>query len=341
MLCRVTEVDDDEEALPVALTWAEYVGRWVRDLGGWTQLAAALLDRAVEAVDISDDPQTVERGLRRLATRGHKPGGQYGRWMLRYFGIASPIEELVKWMGQYHTRFADLPSGFRLEHLLLWNRPPVSESRLAAWIQVGLAHVSISRADHGACRDALAVAGRLAAKAGPSAEIEVALLAARVETDAGDRTGAARRYAAVEAQLATATLSIGDARAYRARLHDQRALHLTRPVDGAPDLLAARALYAAIEDEPYIPFVAFRKAVGLAYCAWQLGDLDAAARLARRAAEHAGDGGLVRMRVMALNMLTRLLTGDEASAVHQRARGMATLLEDEDLLDRVAATTPP
>lgn len=339
MLLPVTQTDDDEAELPVALTWAEYIGRWVRDLGGWTQLAQALLDRA-EAVDISDDPQTVERGLRRLATRGHKPGGQYGRWMLRYFGIASPIEGLVKWMGQYHTRFADLPSGFRLEHLMLWNRPPISESRLAAWIQVGLAHVHISRAELTACRDALALAERLAAKAGPAAELEVALLAAQLETDAGDQHSAAQRYATIEQQLATAALPVGDARAYRARLHDQRALHFTRPLAGAPDLLAARALYAAIDDEPYIPFVAFRKAVGLAYCAWKLGDAPLAAQLAQRAVDHAGDGGLVRMRVMALNMLTRLQRGDDANAMNHRARGMAALLEDEDLLSRVAATRP-
>jgi hypothetical protein len=341
----LTQPDEDEaesDTLPVVLTWAEYLGRWVNDLGGWTQLAAALLDRAGASVEISQDPQTVERGLRRLATRGHKPGGQYGRWMLRYFGFASPIEELVKWMGQYHTRFSDLPSGVRLEHLMLWNRPPVSESRLASWIHIGVAHVQLVRADLAACADALALAERTAPRAGAAAEIEVNLLRARVDTGAGNRASARARLGAVETQLDAAHLPPGDDRAYRAQLHDQRAQHLTRPPPGeAQDLAGAAALYEAIDDEPYLPFVAFRRSVGLAYCAWQRGDLGEAARLTELAIEHAGDGGLLRMRVTALNMLTRLLTGDAAAAAHRRARRMATLLEDEDLLNRVVWSTPP
>ncbi len=341
--------DDDADAdapgdalLPVALTWAEYIGRWATDCGGWMQLAGALIDRVGDAVAISQDAQTVERGLRRLARRGHKPGGQYGRWMLRYFGFTSPIEELVKWMGQYHTRFADLPWGFRLEHLMLWNRPPIAESRFASWIQVGIAHAHLGHADLAACKHALAQAERQAPKAGLAAEIECALLRGRIETDAGDHVAADRHYRSIIVQLDSGRLPHADERAYRARLQDQRAHHLTRPLEGEPPrLVEARALYAAIEEEPYIPFVAFRKAVGLAYCAWQLGEVDAAIELATRAAEHAGDGGLLRMRVMALNMLSRVLTGDAARSANQRASRMAVLLEDEDLANRVAQCVPP
>ncbi len=305
------------------------------------QLADALIHRAGDAVTISQDPQTVERGLRRLARRGHQPGGQYGRWMLRFFGFTSPLDELVKWMGQYHTRFADLPSGFRLEHLQLWNRPPIAESRFACWIHVGIAHAQLGRSDAAGCEHALVQAERHAAKAGLAAEIEVSLVRARIETDAGDRVTARERYRVIELQLASGTLPAADERTYRARLQDQRALHHTRPGAGeVPDVLAARALYEGIEEEPYVPFISFRKSVGLAYCAWQLGDRPEAVRLARGAAEHAGDGGLVRMRVMALNMLSRVLTGAEARSAHDRARRMATLLEDEDLLSRVAQCTP-
>ena len=96
---------------------------------------------------------------------------------------------------------------------------------------------------------------------------------------------------------------------------------------------------AAIPDST-IPFVSFRKAVGLAYCAWRLGDVDAAVRLAQRAADDAGDGGLVRMRVIALNMLSRVLAGEQAAIVNERAHRMATALEDEDLLRRVALCAP-
>jgi len=74
---------------PAGLTWAEYVDRWVDDCGGWLPLADQLIHRATGAVEIAADPQTVERGLRRLARRGHQPGGQYGRWMLRFFGVTS------------------------------------------------------------------------------------------------------------------------------------------------------------------------------------------------------------------------------------------------------------
>jgi hypothetical protein len=110
---------------PAGLTWAEYVERWVEDCGGWLPLADQLIHRAGDRVEVPSDPQTVERGLRRLAKREHKPGGQYGRWMMRFFGVTSPIEHSVRWLGTYHARFADLPSGLRLEQLALWNRPPV------------------------------------------------------------------------------------------------------------------------------------------------------------------------------------------------------------------------
>jgi hypothetical protein len=110
---------------PAGLTWAECVERWVEDCGGWLPLADQLIHRAGDRVEVPSDPQTVERGLRRLAKREHKPGGQYGRWMMRFFGVTSPIEHSVRWLGTYHARFADLPSGLRLEQLALWNRPPV------------------------------------------------------------------------------------------------------------------------------------------------------------------------------------------------------------------------
>ena len=62
--------------------------------------------------------------------------------------------------------------------------------------------------------------------------------------------------------------------------------------------------------------------------------------LAQRAADEAGDGGLVRMRVMALNLLSRVLAPDQAAVVNERARRMANALEDEDLVRRVAWATP-
>src|SRR3954462_1056890 len=71
--------DAGMELPPAGLSWGEYVERWVTDCGGWIPLADQLIHRAQEAVEIALDPQTVERGLRRLSRRGHTPGGQYGR----------------------------------------------------------------------------------------------------------------------------------------------------------------------------------------------------------------------------------------------------------------------
>lgn len=330
------------DALPPAgLTWGQYLERWVRDRGGWLPLADELIHRAGDSIAIARDPQTVERGLRRLARREHKPGGQYGRWMLRLFGFTSSVEQWVKWMGQYHTRFSDLPCSLRLEHLALWNRPPIGESRLACWIHVGIAAVHLSLLDRESCKHWLARAARGVARAGPAAEIEIALLGARLETNEGDRRSAERRFAAVDELLRVAGLPRPEEIAYRARLLDQRAYHFTKPAPGElADVRRARELYAAIPEDPSVPFASFRKCSGLAYCEWQLGDAAVAAELAERAATHAGDGGLMRMRVMALNMLSRVTTGARAASVRERAWRMATMLEDEDLLRRVERCAP-
>lgn len=321
----------------MGLSWREYVDQWVRDSGGWVPLADALIHRAGGAVEIPADPQTVERGLRRLAARGHKPGGQYGRWMLRFFGFTTAVKDWVKWMGQYHTRFADLPCSLRLQQLSLWDRPPVAESRLAAWVAVGRASVHHRLTDLKSCAQWLSRAEAGARAAGPSAEIEVHLFHARVDTDGGRRDEARRRFEAVDRLLGESELSRTDLLCYRARLNGQRGYHHTKPVAGEPaDLTAARHLFLAIEEDAAIPFVSFRKAAGLAYCTWKQGDAVAGATLAQRAADYAGDGGLVRFRVMALNMLSRMLPEEQAAPVRVRAERMARRLEDEDLLRRVA-----
>lgn len=326
----------ESELPPAGLTWAEYIARWVGDRGGWVALADELIHRA-ESVDIAGDALTVERGLRRLARRHHKPGGQYGRWMLRFFGFMTPIEQWVKWLGADHTRFSDLPSGLRLEQLALWNRPPIAESPLAAWIHVGIASAHHSRLDTTACDEWLQRAERGAHAAGLAAEIEVALVRAQLESTAGDHAAAARRHRAIEPRLAN--MPAAESLAYRARLAHQQAELCTRPVNGEPDLERARAHYESIPDST-IPFVSFRKAVGLAYCAWKLGDVPNAIQLAQHAVDDAGDGGLVRMRVLALNMLSRVIGAEQAVMVNERARRMAVALEDEDLIWRVDQSAP-
>jgi hypothetical protein len=190
------------------------------------------------------------------------------------------------------------------------------------------------------CRARLHLAQGAAGRAGVSAAIEIDLLAARLATD-DDRPRAEALFASIDAALADPALERGDRLCYRARLLCQRAYHLTKPVEGtSADLEGAVALFEDIEEDPSLPFVSFRRCAGLAYCRWKLGDAAEGARLARLAAEHAGDAGLVRFRIMALNLLTRMVPAGEAVAVNARAERLARQLEDEDLLRRVRHRAP-
>ncbi len=325
------------ETPPVGLTWSAYVGRLVDGAGGWSALADELLRRGDGIDGVPTDLQTAEKGLRRLSRRGNKPGGQYGRWLLRLFGVPEEIEAWARWLAQYHSRFADLPAPLRLEQLRMWDRPPFSESRLVAWVHVGLASVCLRLRDDALARQRLALAETTAPRAGPPAEVEVALVGAYVATNDGERDRAEQLLDRAEGILGAAADAIlpADRSCLRARLLGQRAYHLTNPVDGAPDLEGARQLFQAIDPDPALPFVCFRRSNGLAYCAWKLGDRGAGIALAREAARHAGDGGLVRFRIMALSMLARMVDEPEAGEVRARASRLAGLLDDEDLLARV------
>lgn len=79
---------------PAGFSWNTYVSAFVADWKGWTPLADELSRRARGVKGFPIDLQTVEKGLRRLARRGHESGGQYGRWMLRFLGIPS---SLLRW----------------------------------------------------------------------------------------------------------------------------------------------------------------------------------------------------------------------------------------------------
>lgn len=59
------------------------------------------------------------------------------------------------------------------------------------------------------------------------------------------------------------------------------------------------------------------------------------AAYARLAEQHAGDGGFVWFRIMALNLLARMLPEAEASSIRRRAETLSKLVEDDDLLRRV------
>ena len=103
------------------MTWAEYIG-WLVDEHG--SLAAA----AQKAAGTEHDAASVERALRRLRLKKYGNGGDWGRRLLRTFGLPKQTADRVRWMGLYHSRFTDLPVDLCLDQLRAWSRPPVSES---------------------------------------------------------------------------------------------------------------------------------------------------------------------------------------------------------------------
>ena len=133
---------------------------------------------------------------------------------------------------------------------------------------------------------------------------------------------------AADAALSAATLEPDDAACFRARLADQRAYQLSKAGDHA----GALAIYAALPDADVHPFASYRRDAGLAYGSHRVGKADAAVMLAKRAIDHAGDGGYTRLRAMGLIMLARI-TG-EAEPL-SRARAIAVRLADAELLARV------
>jgi hypothetical protein len=313
------------DASPMGCTWQRYLEHLVDEHGGWTVLTQLLVRRAGPSVGMPEDPGTIERGLRRLKARGNAPGGQYGRWLLRYFGVPRPLEDTARWMGQYHSRFSDLPLSLREAQLWLWDRPPIVESPSACWIHLGLASIALRRQDLDGVRLRLA---RVRDTPDSAAQVESALLEARLEMDAGQAAHAAEVLTRAHARITG--LPPGDERdCYHARWADQRAYHLIHAGPVARLSEAAR-LYRSINARSTAAFALFRRHHGLAYCHWKLGNHDRAIGHARTAVEHAGDAGLLRCRVMALQLLAHIEPG-EARGLHRRAGRIIAELEHADL----------
>ena len=191
--------------------------------------------------------------------------------------------------------------------------------------------MALRREDLAGARARLAQALARAPLAGPAAEIEAHLLEARLASDAHDDPAPALARAALA--LGSPLLAEEDRACYLARLRDQEAYQLLHPRQGPPLVNEALQAYASIPEHP-APFVGFRRELGLGYCAYKLGQLDEAASRARSACEHAGDGGLVRFRVMSLGLLARVVPPAEAAPIAERAARLAAQLGDEDLLRR-------
>lgn len=309
-----------------AFDWAELVDALIRERGSLTQVAQHLAERR----NFEEDAASVERGLRRLRERGHKDGGVWGQRVLRCFGLPRAVDGRIRWMGQYHTRFSDLPASLCDELLRPWDRPPISESPARIWLLLGHASLALRRRED--VRPWLEQATLLIKVAEPAARIELALLDAFAYSRSDPPTCRAALDRA-EALLATERIDPDDHACLFARWIDQVAYPLNKPGGPRADHLAARALYERIPVGGPL-FARCRRENGLGWTALQLGERAQAHAHARASVEAAGDAGSLRMRAMALNLLAASSEGEASEQAKARARAIARQLEDEALLAR-------
>lgn len=314
------------QAPPAGFTWGDYLGALVKEAGTLTAVAWKLAERGAGA----DDVASIERALRRMRDRGQRDGGSWGQRLLRTFGVPRAVEERLRFMGLYHSPFNDLPLPVCLDQLRLFDRPPLSESRARVWLQLGFTSTALRAREFAQAHSCLDRVAAIAA-APADAQLETALAEAYLLSRVGSDAEVAARLDAAERILAAAPLLPADRACFAARLVDQRAFQLNRHGDPA----AALQLYEALPEADTHPFASYRRDAGLAFGYWRTGRKELALRCARRACEHAGDGGYVRLRVMALLLEARIEGLPAAETTVARARAIAERLEDEELLSRV------
>jgi hypothetical protein len=318
------------EAALVGFTWDDYIEGLVTQSGSLTSVA----ERLAATRSYQDDVGSIERALRRLRARGLQPGGKWGQALLSVFGLPNGVQARLRWMAAYHSRFSDLPVTLGEDLVRLWDHPPTTERRESrAWIALARASLALRRNEYQAASELLfRAAGDLDARASADAQIEAALVRAFIASKLEPE-----RVSSLLAEVGPkldAVDSEDDQACLRVRWVDQRAYELNRGRQTAPNPAAAEALYRTVPVANAPPFVLCRRANGLAYARWKQGHIAEAASLARDAARHAGDGGHVRLRVMALALLARIDPSEEES--HRRALEMSRRLEDELLLTRLS-----
>jgi hypothetical protein len=311
---------------PAGFSWGDYVG-WLVERQG---TLAAVAERLAALGAFADDVGSVERGLRRLRSRGQLGGGRWGARALAAFGLPGAIDERARWMGAYHSRFTDLPLPLCQDLLRLWDRPPLSDSPSSVWLALGHATGALRGNEFEAAKAHLRRARASFGRAPPEARVELLLTEAFVASR-GERERVAPVLAEAEPLFAL-EMPAYDRACLHARWVDQRAYELNHRREGrAPDHAAAEALYGAIPTEGAPPFALCRRASGLAFAHWRRGDVEGGAALAREACRHAGDGGHLRLRAMALTMLGRIVGGPEGAEARARALAIAASLDDEAL----------
>ena len=316
-----------------AFSWREYVDAIVAERGSLALAALHLAERR----SFEEDVGSVERGLRRLRERGSKDGGVWGERALRCFGLPAAVADRVRWMGQYHTRFTDLPASLCEELLRPWDRPPVSESPARIWVLLGRVGLALRRRRDQDVQALLEQAALLGNQAEPAAQIELSLVQAyacsRPDPELA-RPQLERARALLEQHRHA--LREDDYACLFARWIDHVAYPLNKPRRGAPDHQQAIALYEQIPADGPL-FARCRRENGLGWSHLSLGDRARAQTHARASVEAAGDSGSLRMRAMALNLLAAASEGEAAERAKARARAIARRLEDEALLVRFGA----
>jgi hypothetical protein len=319
---------DSSHSQAGAFDWAAFVDQLIAERGSLAGAAQYLAERR----NFTEDVASVERGLRRLRERGNKDGGVWGQRALRGFGLPAAVGDRIRWMGQYHTRFTDLPASLCDELLRPWDRPPISESPARIWLLLGHASLALRRRQD--VHALLEQAALLAAHAELAAKIELAL----VETFAWGRSDppAARRAldrAELLLEMKGEPILAYDHACLFARWIDQVAYPLNKPGSGSASHDAAAKLYERIPADGPL-FACCRRENGLGWTNLQLGDRERARIHALASVRAAGDSGSLRLRAMALNLLATASEGDEAREAKARAREIARQLEDEALLVR-------
>ena len=310
--------------------WAEYIDNLVRRRG---TLAAVALHMA-ERRGFSEDVESVERGLRRLRGRGTLGGGVWGQRALSCFGLPSEVEARIRWMGQYHSRFTDLPASIGEELLRPWDRPPVSDSPARIWVLLGQVGLGLRQRE-----DVSALIGQaslLAARAETAAQVELLLVQSFAwgRTDPSASAQALSRAGTLLESPTAESMPAEDRSCLFARWIDQRAYTLNKPAKGPPDHEAAIKLYERIDPSgPH--FARCRRENGLGWSRLKLGDMAAAEAHARASVEAAGDRGSLRLRAMALKLLAAATEGDTSQRAMARARAIARDLEDLALAMRL------
>lgn len=311
-----------------AFDWGDFIDRVIAERGSLTLAALHLAERR----NFEEDVESVERGLRRLRGRGNKDGGVWGQRALRCFGLPAAVDDRIRWMGQYHTRFTDLPASLCDELLRPWDRPPISESPARIWVLLGHASLALRRRQdpRGLLEQAALVAGQTEL----AARIELALVEAYAwgRSDPAAASEALRRAGELLEHV-DEPISAHDRACTFARWIDQVAYPLNKPGSDAAKHHAAAALYERIPIEGPL-FARCRRENGLGWTHLQLGDRERARTHALASVQAAGDAGSLRMRAMGLNLLAAASTGEQASEAKARAREIARQLEDEALLVR-------